>query len=155
MDGKPARSAFIAVVLFTCDLCANGQSTFGALLRTVTDVQMAVIPGAEVLLTEVRTSVSRSMLTTNVGAYEFVNINQGQYRLQVVKNGLAPFATQNFEVAARQTVRIDAELRPADVRQAVTVRDFAPIINTENPTIASSTDNRELKQLPFTFRVFN
>ena len=35
------------------------------------------------------------------------------------------------------------------------VRDFAPLVNTENPTIASAKGNRELQQLPFVFRVFN
>jgi hypothetical protein len=58
-------------------------------------------------------------------------------------------------VAARQTVRIDVELRLANIQETVIVRDFAPLINTENPTIASAKGNRELEQLPFVFRVFN
>ena len=93
---------------------ASAQSTFGGVVGTVADSQKAIIAGAEVKLTEVRTNLSRSTVTTNFGAYEFVNINQGLYRLDVAKDGFDTFTTQDFEVAARQTVRIDAELRPAN-----------------------------------------
>jgi len=37
----------------------------------------------------------------------------------------------------------------------VTVSAAAPLINTENPTISGSKTNRELQQLPFTFRTSN
>jgi hypothetical protein len=152
---QAADGVLVAVVLVLGCSQALGQSTFGGVVGTVSDSQNAVIAGAEVKLTEVRTNISRTASTTSFGAYEFVNINQGLYKLDVTKEGFTAFATQNFEVAARQTVRIDAELLPATVREAVEVRDFAPLVNTENPTIASSKDNRELEQLPFVFRVFN
>ena len=35
------------------------------------------------------------------------------------------------------------------------VRDFVPLVNTENTTIASAKSNRELQQLPFVFRISN
>jgi len=149
------NGALVSLVLVFAGVLARGQSTFGSVVGTITDSQKGVIPGARITLTEVRTNVSRSTFTTNLGTYEFVNINQGLYKLAVEKDGLAAFLTQDFDVAARQAVRIDAELRPADVQQTLTVRDSAPLVNTENPTIASAKSNRELQQLPFVFRVFN
>ena len=116
-----------------------GQSTFGAVVGGVTDSQNAVITSAAIKLTEVQTNVVRSAQTTAFGTYEFVNINQGQYVVEVEKEGFAGYKTQPFEVAARQTVRIDAELRPAGVQQAVQIMDSAPLVNTENPTIASAS----------------
>ena len=150
-----ASSALLAIILFHGTSFAYGQSTFGGVVGTITDLQKAVVSGAEIKLTEVRTNVIRSTFTTSLGTYEFVNINQGLYRLDVAKDGLAAFAIQDFDVAARETVRIDAELRPADIQQTLMVRDSAPLVNTENPTIASATSNRELQQLPFVFRAFN
>jgi hypothetical protein len=147
--------ALAAIVVALAGASASGQSTFGGVVGTVTDSQKAVIAEAEVKLTEVRTNVSHTTVTTSFGAYEFVNINQGVYKLDVSKDSFSTFITQDFEVAARQTVRIDAELRPANIRETVIVRDFAPLVNTENPTIASAKSNRELGQLPFVFRVFN
>ena len=126
---------------------ANCQSTFGAVVGAVTDSQSAVITSAVVKLTEVQTNVARTTQTTALGTYEFVNINQGLYVVEINKEGFGAYKTQPFEVAARQTVRIDAELRPASVQQAVQIIDSAPLVNTENPTIASSKTNRELQQI--------
>ena len=68
----------------------------------------------------------RTTQTTALGTYEFVNINQGLYVVEIDKEGFGGYKTQPFEVAARQTVRIDAELRPAGVQQAVQIIDSAP-----------------------------
>ena len=144
-----------AVLLIACPKPVASQSTFGGVVGAVTDSQNAVITSAAVTLTEVQTNVARNTQTTALGTYEFVNINQGLYVVEIKKEGFGAYKTQPFEVAARQTVRIDAELRPAGVQQAVQILDSAPLVNTENPTIASSKTNRELQQLPFVFRVQN
>ncbi len=67
--------------------------------------------------------------------------------------GFAKFTTRDFELAARQTVRIDGQLSASGVTVEVQVIDAAPLINTENPTIVGTKSNRELQQLPFVFRV--
>jgi hypothetical protein len=58
-------------------------------------------------------------------------------------------------VEARQTVRIDPRLTVGGVADIVTVRSGASLINTETPTVGGKVDNRELQQLPFTFRTQN
>jgi hypothetical protein len=155
-----AKGSRIACALFILHALVNvlpvsAQSTFGGIVGAVTDSQKAVVPGADVKLTEVRTNIARTGKTNELGTYEFVNINQGLYEVEVTKAGFAVFKTQPFEVAARQTVRIDPELRPESVQQAVLITDVAPLVNTENPTIASAKSNRELQQLPYVFRVLN
>lgn len=151
----PVTCCVAAAIAFCVPSAAPAQSTFGSVVGTVTDSQGAVVTSAEVKLTEVQTNVPRSMQSTNSGTYEFVNLNQGIYVVEVSRTGFAGYKTQPFEVSARQTVRIDAELQPATVQQTVVVGDVAPLVNTENPTIASSKTNRELQQLPFVFRVTN
>ncbi|HYO83721.1 MAG TPA: carboxypeptidase regulatory-like domain-containing protein, partial [Bryobacteraceae bacterium] len=133
----------------------QAQSTYGSVVGNVVDPQKAVLVSAMVRLTETQTNVVRSTKTNDVGTYEFVNLNQGLYVIEVTAPGFGSFRTQPFELAARQTVRIDAELRPASVSETVDVQASAPLVNTETPTIASSKSNRELQQLPFTFRVSN
>ena len=60
-----------------------------------------------------------------------------------------------FRSAGRQTVRVDATLAVGAITEEVTVRSGAPLINTETPTVSGKVDNRELQQLPFTFRTEN
>ena len=145
----------LAFALFSSTLSLNAQSTYGSVVGNVVDPQKGVVIGADVRLTETQTNVVRVTKTTEVGTYEFVNLNQGIYAVEVTAPGFGVFKTQPFELAARQTIRIDAELRPASLSETVNIEATAPLVNTENPTIASAKSNRELQQLPFTFRVFN
>ena len=68
MGNKPARAAtagvLLAVVAGLSGPRAHGQSTFGGVVGTITDLQKAVVAGAGIELTEVRTNVSRSAVTT-------------------------------------------------------------------------------------------
>ncbi len=141
----------VAAIWLACSVPAKAQSTFGGVVGTVVDGQKKAVTEAEIKLTELRTNVQRTTVTTNFGTYEFVNINQGLYRLEVLQNRFTVFKTQDFEVAARQTVRIDAEL----LLMSALVHDFAPLVNTESPTVASAKSNRELQQLPYVFRTSN
>ncbi|PYQ07451.1 MAG: hypothetical protein DMF82_03790 [Acidobacteria bacterium] len=134
---------------------AHAQSTYGAVVGVLTDSTKAVVPGALVTLKEVQTNVTRTTTSAPNGGYEFLNLTQGRYQVSVEMSGFSKRATQPFPVTARQTVRIDIELQTAGRSEEVTVSGGAPLINTENPTIAGSKTNRELQQLPFTFRTSN
>ena len=90
-----------------------------------------------------------------IGAFEFQNLTQGLYRVDVELASFQKFSTEPFRVEARQTVRIDAKLSVGGLAEQVTVRSGAPLINTETPTVAGKVGNRELQQLPFTFRTQN
>ena len=128
------------------------QSTYGSVVGVVEDTNRASVSGAKVTLIETQTNITRTTTTDNKGSYEFVNLTQGLYRVEVENSGFRKFTTKDFELAARQTVRIDATLATAGVTAEVQIADVAPLINTENPTIVGSKTNREIQQLPFTFR---
>ena len=134
---------------------AAAQSTYGAVVGVVTDSTKAVMPGATVTLREVQTNVARTTTAGSDGNYEFLNLTQGRYQVTVEMTGFSRVSTEPFPVGARQTVRIDMELKTAALAEEVTVSGAAPLINTENPTISGSKTGRELQNLPFTFRTFN
>jgi hypothetical protein len=132
-----------------------GQSTYGAVVGVATDASGAILPGATITLTEVQTTFARTSVADHTGAFEFQNLTQGLYRLDVMLTGFRKFTTEPFRVEARQTVRVDATLAVGAITEEVTVRSGAPLINTETPTVSGKVDNRELQQLPFTFRTQN
>jgi hypothetical protein len=134
---------------------AAAQSTYGAVVGVITDVSDAVLPGVTVTLTEVQTGVARTTLSKENGIYEFLNLTQGLYRVDCELQGFRKFSSESFRVEARETKRINASLSVGGLSEAVTVQSVAPIINTETPTVSSATSNRELQELPFTFRTQN
>ncbi|MGH9940171.1 MAG: carboxypeptidase-like regulatory domain-containing protein, partial [Blastocatellia bacterium] len=161
MNCKKATSRFYVLSLYwlTGLLCfcfalrpAYAQSTYGAVVGVITDANGAAVAGAKVTLVEVQTNVTRTTTSDSDGSYEFVNLTQGRYRVEVENGGFRKFTTKDFDLAARQTVRIEASLATAGVTAEVQIADVAPLVNTENPTIVGSKTNREIQQLPFTFR---
>ena len=52
-------------------------------------------------------------------------------------------------------MRIDAKMAVGGLAEQVIVRSGAPVINTETPTVSGKVSNRELQELPFTFRTSN
>ena len=153
--GILCSAALTSAILVLSAVPLRAQSTYGAVVGVLTDSSKAVLPGATVTLHEVQTGVVRTTTSGPDGNYEFLNLTQGRYEVSVEMAGFSKRSTQPFPVAARQTVRIDVELQAAGLSEQVTVSGAAPLINTENPTISGSKTNRELQELPFTFRTFN
>ncbi len=152
------RLRFVMTAFLICLSLARpaiGQSTYGAVVGTAADGSGAVIPGATVTLTEVQTNFARTAVSGSAGAFEFQNLTPGLYRVDVELASFQKFSTAPFRVDARQTVRIDAKLTLGNLSEQVTVFSGAPLINTETPTVAGKVGNRELQQLPFTFRTQN
>ena len=144
----------VAFAVATPTLSA-AQSTYGAVVGVVTDASGAVLPGVTVSLSEVQTNVVRSTVSKETGGYEFLNLTQGLYRVDFELQGFRKFASEPFRVEARDTKRINASLVVGGLTETVVVESVAPIINTETPTVSSATSNRELQELPFTFRTQN
>lgn len=155
MPASRLLAALMAVGLLLVARPLAAQSTYGAVVGVAYDSSGGVLPGATVTLTEVRTNVVRTATSKESGAYEFLNLTQGLYRVNVELQGFTPFATEPFPVEARSTVRIDARLAVGGLTEQVVVQSVAPIINTETPRVGGEVDSRELQTLPFTFRTQN
>src|SRR6185436_365543 len=131
------------------------QSTYGGVVGVVADGTAAVLPGAAVTLAEVETNLVRTTTADGRGSYEFLNLTPGRYRVSVELAGFHKQTTEPFSLTARQTLRIDATLQASAGGEEITVEGAAPLINTETPTVSDSNTNRELLELPFTFRAFS
>src|SRR5258707_11393019 len=104
-------SLFLSVILAisTC-VFVQGQSTYGSITGSVTDPSGAAIADAQVTLTNVGTAEKRTQSTGPDGLYSFVNLNPGQYRVDVEKSGFKHFARPGIAVEVQQSARIDAPL---------------------------------------------
>src|SRR5437667_5516793 len=97
----------VAFALSTCSFL-QGQSTYGSITGSVTDPSGAAIADAQVTLTNMGTAEKRTQSTGSDGLYSFVNLNPGQYRVDVEKSGFKHFARPGVAVEVQQSARIDA-----------------------------------------------
>jgi hypothetical protein len=133
-------------VLAICKV-SYGQSTFGTVLGTVKDPTGSLVPMAMVSLMNTGTNADFTTTTNSSGGYEFVNVEIGNYKLTVEAPGFQKTEFQEFEIAARDTKRIDVDLKVASQAESVTVEAVA-VIQTDASNISESKGSLELTNLP-------
>src|SRR6266404_1105281 len=109
---------------FVCLGAGNlfAQLNSSATLRgTVADKTQAVIPSAEVVVTNKETGLTRTATTGTEGSYVFNLLPAGHYQVRVAVKGFATAAFENVELAVGQTTTIDAILTPSQQAETVTV----------------------------------
>jgi hypothetical protein len=140
-------AASVLGVLVLSSISAQAQSTSGTVLGTVKDPSGSLIPKAKIELINTGTSAVRATETNANGAYQFTNIDVGTYQLKVTATGFQETEYQAFDLTARDTKRIDIDLKVATQATTVTVEAVATI-QTDVSNIAETKGSVELIDLP-------
>ena len=146
----------LGIFLLMPSLYLHAQSTYGSISGTVTDPSGAAVSGANVTLTNVSTSEKRIATSGDDGHFTFVNLFQGQYRLDVEKPGFKHFGRPNVEVQVQQDTRVDAGLTVGQVSETVEVTSETPLLQTETSSLGQVVEQRKANELPLNGRnIFN
>ena len=136
----------IACVLILCQE-SYGQSTFGYVLGTVKDPSGSLVPTAKVTLIIAVTSSQRSTITKADGAYEFVSVEAGMYKITIEAPGFQITESQTFTLDARATGRLDMDLKVASQATSVNV-EAVSIVQTDASNVSETKGSLELTNLP-------
>jgi hypothetical protein len=128
---------------------ADAQSTAGTIVGTVKDPHGAVVAGAIVKLLNTGTNTARSTASGDTGSYQFSNVDVGTYQLEISAAGFEELRFAKFDLGARETRRVDADLRLASQTTTVNVEATASVaVETDTSSIAETKGARELVDLP-------
>ncbi|HYN07697.1 MAG TPA: TonB-dependent receptor [Vicinamibacterales bacterium] len=116
----------------------------------VTDAVGAVVPGAQVTLTNTATSVSARQESTDRGTYLFVNLIPGPYRLDVERPGFQK-SSQRVELEVGQRALVDITLN-VGITETVTVTERTPVLNTSNALLGRVVPQTAVANLPLAIR---
>lgn len=120
------RAVLLPGLLFGPGLSA--QSPTGAITGTARDPTHAVVPGAQVTLTNVNTNERRVQTTGAEGAYTFPALSPGVYRLEAERAGFKKFVRPNLNVEVQQQAVIDIVLDLGEVTQTVEITAETPLL---------------------------
>jgi len=124
------------------------QSERGAIAGTVRDASGAVVPGANIKVTNVATNVSLATTSNVSGDFAVPDIPAGKYNLRVDKAGFRSFQLDGVTVDAAASVRADANLELGESRQTVEVQATAVQLQTQDATFATAIANTLVDDLP-------
>ena len=106
--------------------------TQGSILGVATDTTGAVIPGAEVAITNVETGQSLATTTNEVGIFEVLGLNRGLYDVSVTLEGFKTWTIERAELLVGQRLRVSPVLEVGDVTEQITVESAGiELIQTE------------------------
>ncbi len=147
---KSFRSgAVVALLLFAGAGLTQAQSTFGTVLGTVKEPTGAVVPNARVEIVNQGKSTVKSTVTDQTGTYQFVNIDAGTYTVSIEAVGFQKVQFSPFALSARETMRLDADLKLSTQAQTVNVESAAEaVVQTDASNVAVTKGSLELTNLP-------
>src|SRR5262250_302136 len=145
--------AAVSILLLIATVTATAQQNTGTILGVVKDSTGAVVPGVSVTMVNEETSLTRSVITGENGAYRAPALPVGHYTIRVE---LAGFQTQTqrgliLEVAQELVVNPTLEVG-AVTQQEVLVNAEAPLVNTTSSTLGSVVNEQSMSDLPLNGR---
>lgn len=126
---------------------ANGQASAG-ITGTITDTSGAVIPNAEVTVTNTGTSVSAHTVSSSAGTYSFKGLTPGAYRITVESSGFKKAVQDNVTIEVSTTATIDFSLTTGAASETVQVTADTIALNTTQPELGSTIEPEVVAALP-------
>lgn len=102
---KRLLSALLGVLLFVMGHpTLDAQSVSSSIQGAVVDTSGAVVPDAEVSLTNAGTGTLRKTRTDTAGSYSFPSVSPGVYSLAIAKSGFTQYQVSQLNIVVGQRV---------------------------------------------------
>lgn len=145
------RLLFVAsAIIFTLFVmqAAQAQTNTGNVRGRVTDVQGAVISGADVVLINAETQLERVTHTNEFGDFFFSAIGPGNYTLEILAGGFKKVVHKDVIVDLQQTATVDEKLDVGVIGQTVSVSGATPLIDTATASGGQVISEQLVQELP-------
>src|SRR5689334_17816412 len=126
---------FVILLAAMAAAVAYAQVTTASIFGTVTDNTGAVVPNAQITVTNVETNVTRTAKSDSAGQYTVPLLPTGTYRVDISSAGFKKFEQTGIVLDVSRTARVDATLEIGAVAETVSVTADAPLVNTSNASI--------------------
>jgi hypothetical protein len=146
-SSRPATLCCLAFVLACAVTPAFAQTGSATVQGAVTDPTGAVLPGADVTLTQVDTAVAQKTKTNAAGLYVFPVAPIGTYKITVTSAGMETWEGQ-IVLQAGLAAEVNVALRVGAASTQVTVGDVTPMVDTSTPTISERLDRVRIELFP-------
>src|SRR5262245_50548788 len=140
----------VAGLVITVSLSFLGfsQETRGTILGSVRYPTGGMVPGVEVVVTNLDTNNSARSVTNDAGLYEVPLLMPGQYEVTAELQGFKKYVRRGITLAVGSRISIDIQLEIGQVTDAVTVTAEEPLLETTSASVGQAFDSRRISELP-------
>ncbi len=144
----------VACVLIVISSMAWAQVSTGRVSGTVSEDTGALIPGAEITITNVDTGRTRSAVSDDEGRYVAVDLSLGAYEVEASLAGFQTAVRSGIQLTVGREVVVNITLEIGEITERVTVTGDAPLVETTQSVLADLVDDQVIRDLPLNGRSF-
>ena len=142
----------VAILIFLSCSVVWGQGSTAQISGTVTDPSGAVLPGVEITATQTETSVSRTAVSNETGAYVLPNLPIGPYRLDASLPGFRSFLQTGIVLQVNSNPAINIVLQVGQLSETIEVQANAAMVETRSTGVGQVMENSRILELPLVGR---
>ena len=143
-------AALLTMLVMTASFAlAQSQSR---LTGTVTDNSGAVIPGAQVTISNMGTGIEQSAQSNESGVYQFPNVVPGEYIVLIEAEGFKGFSQTGLSMETGFTRTVNAQLEVGDVTEVVTVEASVPLLDSATSSVGQFIEREQVMNMPLASR---
>jgi Carboxypeptidase regulatory-like domain len=148
-----SRNLLVSFVFVLFTVPSLWAQNVGSLQGTVVDPSGETVAEANITLVDLVNGAQRTATTDAAGTFGFVQLNPGNYRLEISKEGFRTHVEERVSVLVATPTHLDIHLELGAVSERITVEvTEAPALNTQDATVGNSLGEREVGSLPFSAR---
>ena len=121
----------ICLGVIACVTPADAQVLYGSIVGTVEDPSGALVPGAQVEVTNVGTGQARSATADEAGNFTIPNLQPGTYNVKLTASGFRTLTREGIIVRANEISRANARMEVGQVTEQVLVTAEASALQTD------------------------
>ena len=141
----------LLIVLLITVSAVWAQETRGTIVGRVTDASGAVVPGANVVVTNKDMGTKVNLQTNSDGIYTAPLLLPGNYSVTVSATGFKKFLRENITLRIADRIEVNAQLELGTAEQSVTVEAGAPLLSTETASMGSVITTQQIMDLPLSY----
>lgn len=130
----------------------HAQTTSTSIVGSVTDPSGAVVSGAVVTASNVKTGIQTRTVTTASGDYTIPLLDVGEYELTAQAPGFRVERRQGIRLQINDKLRVDFELQVGSQTETVSVTAEAATLRTDEASTGGIVEQRRLAELPMNGR---
>jgi hypothetical protein len=141
--------------LLAAALCCNpvsAQTQTATVRGAIQDASGALIPGAQLTLTNVDQNRSWRTVSNEAGEYVLLQIPPGRYTLQVEATGFKTLRRQALTLEVAQSLGLDIRMEVGNITESVQVTAEAPLLDTTSSALGEVVNARTTESLPLNGR---
>jgi hypothetical protein len=147
-SSAPRTVSIIACIILLSAVMAQAQYRT-SIQGVVTDPTGAVVPGANLTLTNPATGEKQVRVSNDAGVFNFNALAAARFRLEVAKDGFQKKVIDNLDLIPEQANSLNVQLVVGATSTTVNVdASVAPLLDTETASINGVVSDNQIQHMP-------